>query len=126
MSSPTAPDRRRRQPAVVALDLIASVAILAFALVFGLVMLQFVNQLYGFSASCAADASLGCNTALLGVATYGLLGVTVIVFVLGLGMAIVKVIQRRYTIFWTFGALVIMILAFYAASYLTGQAVPSA
>ena len=89
-------------------------------------MLQFVNQLYGFSASCAADASLGCNTALLNVATYGLLGVTVIVFVLGLGMAIVKVIQRRYTIFWTFGALVIMILAFYAASYLTGQAVPSA
>ena len=125
VSSPT-PAARRRNPALVVVDLVASVIVLAFALVFGLVMLGFVSQLVTFAATCGADAALECNATLLGIATYGLLGVTVIVFCLGLGLGIVRTIQRRYTFPWTFGALVIMLLAFYLSSYLTGQAVPTA
>ena len=125
MSSPT-PAARRRNPALVIVDIVASVAVIAFALVFGLVMLGIVPQLVELAATCDTDASLQCNTALLGVATYGLLGVTVIVFCLGLGLGIVRAIQRRYTFPWTFGALIIMVLAYYLSVILTGQAVQAA
>ena len=125
MSSPT-PAARRRNPALVIVDIVASVAVIAFALVFGLVMLGIVSQLVELAAACGTDASLQCNTGLLGVATYGLLGVTVIVFCLGLGLGIVRAIQRRYTFPWTFGALIIMVLAYYLSVIVTGQAVQAA
>lgn len=107
------------------LDIVVSIAVLSFALVFGLVMLQFVGQLYEFAATCSTDPAIECNQTLLGIATYGLLAVVVIVFFLGLGFGIVRAIQRRYTWPWTVGALVIMVLSFYLSSYLTGQAVPA-
>ena len=122
VSSPT-PAARRRSPALVALDIVASVAVLSFALVFGIVVLTFVGQLVTLASTCGTD--LQCTQPLLNIATYGLLAVTVVVFCLGLGLGIVRVIQRRYTFPWTFGALLVMLLAFYLFSFLAGQAVPA-
>ena len=125
VSSPT-PAARRRRPALVVLDIVASVIVLSFALVFGLVMLGFVTQLVDIASTCGTDAGLQCNATLLAIATYGLLGVTVIVFCLGLGFGIVRTIQRRYTVPWTLGALLIMILAYYVSLIITNQAVIAA
>jgi len=120
-TTPPSTPRRRRNVALVVVDIIASLAILSFTLVFGLVMLQFVGQMSDAARTCGAD----CNSGLLTAAAWGLLAVTVIVFCLGLGMAIVRAVQRRYTVLWPLGAFVVMYAAFFVASWLTGQAVPA-
>lgn len=109
-------------------DIVASVAILAFAFVLGLVTLSFVTQLSGLGAVCGAGPYTGleCNSTVLGIATYGLLAVTVLAFVIGLGMAIVRIIQKRFTFFWPLGALILMIAAFYFFTWLASQTVPAA
>jgi hypothetical protein len=104
------------------------VAIIAFALVFGLVTVSFVSQLSGLAAACGAGpySGLECNSTVLGIATFGLLAVTVLAFVIGLGMAIVRIIQKRFTFFWPLGALILMIVSFYFFTWLASQTVPAA
>lgn len=120
MSSTTTP-ARRRNVALVALDIAVSALALFFAFGLGLTALAFVTQITAVSRSCGADGS--CNTTLLGVAGYGLLAVTILAFFLGLGFTIVRIIQKRLTFPWAVGALVVMLLGFYAATFLAGSAV---
>lgn len=107
---------------LVAVDLVVSVALLLFALVFGLYSLAFVAQLSAATGTCGAD----CNTTLLTAVAYGLLAVTILTFFLGLGFSIVRVIRKRTTWPWAVGTLVVLIVAFYIAAFLVGQAVPAA
>jgi hypothetical protein len=109
--------------ALVVLDIAVSVVALLIAFALGLVALAFVTQLTTVSGTCGADPSLSCNPTQLGIAAYGLLAVTVLAFFLGFGFAIVRIIQKRYTFAWTVGALVVMLIAFYAASFIAGGAV---
>lgn len=127
MSSPAAPAPRRTLPLVV-VDIVASVAILAFALVFGLVTVYYVTQFAGFGSECGTGPypGLQCNGAVLGIATFGLLIIAVLAFVLGLGMTIVRIIQKRFTFVWPLGALAVMIAAFYFFSWLASQTAPTA
>lgn len=116
----------RRNVALVAVDIAVSVIALFFAFGLGLLSLAFVTQLTGVSSSCGTDAALTCNTTLLGVATFGLLAVTILGFFLGLGLTIVRIIQKRLTFPWAVGALVVMLIGFYAATFLAGAAVTAA
>ena len=127
MTAPATPAPRRSLPLVVG-DIVASVAILAFALVFGFVSLYFVTQFAGFGAECGTGPyeGLQCNGTVLGIATFGLLIITVLAFVLGLGMTIVRLIQKRFTFVWPLGALAVMIAAFYFFSWLASQTAPTA
>lgn len=118
MSSPTAP-AARRNPALVVVDIVVSVALFIFSLVFGLYSVAFVVQLNEVAGSCGA----GCNTGLLTAVAYGLLAVTVLGFFLGFGFAVVRVIRKRYTWPWAIATLVVLIVAFYLAAFLGGQAV---
>ena len=125
MSSAT-PPARPRNVALVVVDIAVSAVALFFAFGLGLTALAFVTQLTGVSARCGTDASFACNTTLLGIATYGLLAVTILGFFLGLGFTIVRIIQKRLTFPWAVGALVVLLVAFYAATFLAGAAVTSA
>jgi hypothetical protein len=126
VSSSTTPERRRN-PALVTVDIIAAVAVLIFALLFGLVVLGFVNQFGSFGSACGTGPYTGleCNATVLGIATYSLLTITVVAFFLGLGMAVVRIIQKRLVFPWPLGALVVMILAFYLGAYVAGLTVPA-
>lgn len=120
MSSATTPPARRNRALVIA-DIVVSVLVLAFALTFGLYSFAFVGQLATLSTSCGDD----CNGLLLGIATYGLLAVTVLGFFLAVGFVVVRLVQKRFTWPWPVGALVVMIVAFYIAAWLAGAAVPA-
>ncbi|MBX3098060.1 MAG: hypothetical protein KF761_00640 [Salinibacterium sp.] len=122
-SAPLPP--RRRILALVIVDIVASVIILALALLLGLVVLGFVAQFAGFTSGCGPGPypGLQCNTTVLSIATYGLLTVTVVAFFVGLGMAIVRIIQKRATFVWPLGAVIVMIAAFYLAAWVAGQTV---
>lgn len=124
-STPTPP--RRRALAIVILDVAATVVTLVVALVFGLVILGFAAQFAGFTAACGPGPypGLQCNSTVLGFATYGLLTVTVMAFFVGIGMAIVRMIQKRLAFVWPLGAFIVMIAAFYLAAWAAGQTVPA-
>ena len=125
MSSPdSAP--RRRNPVLVGLDVAVSAVVFVFALVFGLTLLTFVNQLTEAAATCVDDAALQCDPVLLTNTSYLLLGITVLGFFLGLGFGIVRALRRRYMFPWAFGTIAVLILGFYLAAWLAGQGVPGA
>ena len=127
MSSPTTP-AQRRNPALVAIDIAAAVVILVVALVFGLVVLGLVAQFGNFTSGCVAGTTysgLECNATALGIATYGLLTVTIVGFFLALGMTIVRIIQKRLVFLWPLGAFLVMIAALYLGSYVAGLTVPA-
>jgi hypothetical protein len=63
---------------------------------------------------------------LLGIVIYGLIVIAVIVAALGIGMAIVSLIRKRYTFWWPLGAIVIILLFFYLGTWLAGLTVPAA
>ncbi len=107
---------------LVIVDLVASVALFLFALVFGLYAVAFVVQLNDIAGTCGS----GCNTGLLTAVAYGLLTVTVLGFFLGFGFAVVRVIRKRYTWPWAVGTLVVLIVGFYLAAFLGSQAVAGA
>ena len=69
---------------------------------------------------------LVCSPALLGIVIYGLIVIAVIVAALGIGMAIVSLIRKRYTFWWPLGAIVIILVFFYLGTWLAGLTVPAA
>lgn len=122
MTSATTPPRKRNA-ALVVLDIVVSIVALLFAFALGLLSVALVTQLIAVAGSCSADTTLTCDPALLTVAGYGLLAVTILGFFLGLGFTIVRLIQRRYTFPFAVGAFVVLVVAFYVASFIAGSAV---
>ena len=109
-------------------DIAAAVVILVVALVFGLVVLGLVAQFGNFTSDCVPGtlySGLECNATALGIATYGLLTITIVGFFLGLGMTIVRIIQKRLVFPWPLGAFVVMVVAFYLGAYVAGLTVPA-
>lgn len=109
-------------------DLVVAFAVLVFALVFGLAAVFYDSQFSGFATECGTGPYPGvqCNGTVLAIATYGLLIVTVLAFCIGLGMTIVRIIQKRLVFVWPVGALAVMIIAFYFFTWLASQTAPTA
>ena len=127
MTSPATPAPRRSVPRFIA-DLVVAFAVLVFALVFGLAAVYYDSQFSGFASACGTGPYTGiqCNGTVLGIATFGLLIVTVLAFCIGLGMTIVRIIQKRLVFVWPVGALAVMIVAFYFFTWLASQTAPTA
>ncbi|CAN5188509.1 hypothetical protein BH09ACT5_BH09ACT5_01940 [soil metagenome] len=123
-SPTTAP--RRRNPVLVTVDILASVALLLFALGLTLVSVGYSSLFRDFTANCGDGPypGLQCNDTALSVASFGLLAVAVLAMFIAVGMVIVRLIQKRYTFAWPLGAVIVMIVVFFAASWLAGQTVP--
>jgi len=117
----------RRNVALVALDVVASIVILAFGAVLALTIVGYATVFGSFTADCGAGPfdGLTCNTTALAIASYGLIAVTVLGYFLGFGMVIVSLIRRRYTFWWPLGAVLLIIAAFYLASWVAGMTVPA-
>jgi hypothetical protein len=124
-SPTTAP--RRRNPVLVTVDIVASVLLLLLALGLTLFSVAYTTILGGFTVNCGDGPypGLQCNDTALSVATIGLLAVTILAMFLAVGMVVVRLIQKRYTFVWPLGAVILLLIAFYAASILADQTVPT-
>lgn len=125
MSIPSPAPRRNR--VVLVVDILATVVLLTFGIVFALAALTYATAFGSFTAGCGTEPSEGltCNATALGIAVYGLIVVTVLATLLAIGMVIVSLIRRRPTFWWPLGSLVITVVAFYLASWLAGSTVPA-
>ena len=126
MSSPTTPARRRNL-ALVIVDIAVSVVLLLVALGLAIVSATYATAFGGFTAECGTGPypGLECNGTALGIATFGLLGVAIVGLFAGAGMVIVRIIQKRYTFVWAIATVVVLYVAFFAATWLAGQTVPT-
>ncbi|MGV8881304.1 MAG: hypothetical protein ACOH19_04050 [Rhodoglobus sp.] len=123
-SSPAAP---RRNPVLVTIDILASALL---CLLVGVLALGVTTTALSFDSLrqlCGGGPYEGvvCSPVLLGIVIYGLIVIAVIVAALGIGMAIVSLIRKRYTFWWPLGAIVIILVFFYLGTWLAGLTVPA-
>lgn len=124
--SSQSPVSRRPLPLVIA-DVVAAVALLLFGAVFALAVITTAIAFGSLNAECGAGPYDGiqCNSTVLGIVVYSMIGVAVLAFLLGFGMVLVNLIRRRYTFFWPLGALILTVIAFYVGTWIAGMTVPA-
>ena len=112
---------------LVVVDIVASVALLLFAIGMTMVSLSYTRIFPGFTENCGDRQypGLECNATALAIATYGLLVVTILAMFGAVGMVVIRLIQKRYTFLWPLGAVIVLIAAFWVAAWLAGQTVPT-
>lgn len=122
-SSPPAP---RRNVALVTIDAVVGILflVISFAISFGVLVSAFAYG--GIQAECGAGPYPGlvCNSIVLGVVVYGLIGVSVLAAFLALGMMIVSAIRKRYVFWWPLGAIALTVGLFYLGSWVAGMTLP--
>ena len=108
-------------------DIAASAALLLLAIGITIISTSYATVFGGFTAECGPGPypGLECNGTALAVATFGLLGVAIVGLFAGAGMVIVRIIQKRYTVLWALGTVVVLYVAFFLATWLAGQTVPT-
>ncbi|WP_309614949.1 DUF6264 family protein [Salinibacterium sp.] len=123
-ATPAAP---RRHVVIVVADILASVIFLVFGAVLALTVVGYAAQFGTVTADCGAGPfdGLECSSIALSIAVYGLIGVTVLGYFLAVGMVIVSVIRKRLTFWWPLGAVILIIVAFYAAAWVAGMVAPA-
>jgi ABC-type multidrug transport system permease subunit len=109
-SRPAAPPRNR---AVLVLDVVASIVIIAFGIVLALVVIA--------TAAAYGNTPAG-NPTLMTVAVLGIIAVAVIATALGIGFFIVALLRRRVAFVWPLIALVVTVAAFYGGTALASSA----
>ena len=117
----------RRNAALVTVDIIVSVALLAFGAVLSLIVISYATLYNDLISDCGPGSyeGLQCNGTVLSAAVIGLIVVTVLAYFLAVGMVIVSLIRKRYTFWWPLGAVIIVIAAFYVSTWVVGMTVPA-
>ncbi|HWR86341.1 MAG TPA: hypothetical protein VN200_10135 [Rhodoglobus sp.] len=110
---PQTPPAAPRNRVLVALDVIAGIVVIVFGLVLALAVI----------ANATLYAGVAGDPVLLGIGVYGIIGVAIIVTFLGVGFFVVALIRKRLAFVWPLGAFIIVLVAFYAGTWLVGQAV---
>lgn len=125
-TNPT-PPARRRHPAIVTVDVLLSIVLLAFSGVVAFLVVVSAFSYSGLHAMCTpADvAGIVCNSVVLGIVVYGLMTVAIIAAFLGFGMVIVSLIRRRWAFVWPLGAILLTIGLFYLATWVASLTVPA-
>lgn len=109
-SQPAAAPRNR---ALVTLDIVAGIVLIAFGIVLGLVVI---------SAAAAYAATEAAEPALMAAAAFGIIAIAVIATFLGIGFFVVALIRRRVAFVWPLVAVIVTVIAFYAGTWLATQA----
>jgi hypothetical protein len=122
-SSPTAP---RRNPALVTIDIVASILLLMISGALAVTVIANARAYGEISTVCGAGpySGLECNGTVLAIVVYGLIGVTVLAAFGGFGMVLVSLIRRRYSWWWPFGAIVITIAFFWVGTWIASLTLP--
>lgn len=102
-----------RNRALVVLDVVAGIVLLAFEIVLGLVVIGTATAFAGAEAP---------NQVLLGTAVLLIIVVTVLAAALGIGFFVVALIRKRLAFVWPLGAVVLTVIVFYAGTALATAA----
>ncbi|MDJ0334744.1 DUF6264 family protein [Salinibacterium sp. G-O1] len=123
-ASPDAP--RRAAPRVV-IDIVVSVVLLAFGAVLALIVLGYATLYNGLTAGCGRGPFEGiqCNATVLSITVFALMAVTILSYFLAVGMVIVSLIRKRLTFWWPLGGVIVIIAAFYIATWIAGMVAPA-
>ena len=106
MTKPDVP--RKRNPALVVVDIVASV------------LLVFAGVAFGITAIGWGTTFLGVAGTLPSIAGFGLIAVAVLAFFVTTGMVVVNLIRRRYTFWWPLVGVVVTVAAIYISFALVG------
>jgi uncharacterized BrkB/YihY/UPF0761 family membrane protein len=120
-TTPPTPPRPRRTPAQY-LDLVIGLALTVINIGLGLVMLAQLNQLSGLSAICKDITPDGtrCDPGFLsGIIILGY-GIVIFAWFVGLGILIMRAVQRRLVFWVPLVAGVVIIAAFWIAAIILG------
>lgn len=121
LPTPLTPPRPRRTPAQF-LDLIVGLALTVINIGLGLVMLAQLNQLSGLSAICTDITPDGtrCDPGFLsGIIILGY-GIVIFAWFVGLGVLIMRAVQRRLVFWVPLVAGVVIIAAFWVVAIILG------
>ncbi len=123
-SSPTAP---RRNPILVTIDIVASVLLLMVSGALAVTVIANARAYGDITASCGSGpySGLECNGTVLAIAVFGLIGIAILAAFVGFGMVLVSLIRRRYSFWWPLGSIILMIAAFWVATWVASLIVPS-
>lgn len=108
------------------LDIVAGILLIGFGIVLALGVLTTAIAYGGLHAACtpALAESLTCNSTVLGIVVYGLIGVSVLALFLGFGMFLVSLIRKRVAFMWPLAAIVLTIVLFYLGTWVASLTVP--
>lgn len=122
--SPTVPPKRN--PVIVAIDIIAGLFLVLVGLTFGLYVVTYASQYPQLVAQCGDGpfSGLECNAGWVSTWSIVIVGIAVFSFALTTGMLIVNLVRKRPVWFWPFIGVIITIVAFYAGTALVGLAIP--
>jgi hypothetical protein len=126
VTSPT--PARRRNPALVALDVIAGILILGFGILVTIAVLGAAIDFGGLHTGCGPGPYDGitCSAAALGAISNGLIIVCILALFLGFGMFVVSLIRKRVAFYWPLIGIVVTIAAFYLAAWIASLTLPGA
>jgi len=114
---------RRRNALLITLDIIAGGIVIAFGLVFGLVVYAAGEQYAAINDGVCVNGpyeGLTCNAGALSVIVFATVGITLLVWALTSGMFIVNLIRRKYAFYWPIIGVVIMVASFWIGTYFVG------
>jgi O-antigen ligase len=120
------PPARRRNPALIVLDVVAGIVLLAVGAVLAIGVISSAIAYGGLHAECGdgPHGGLACNSTALGIVVYGLIAVAILALFLGFGMFLVSLVRKRLAFYWPLAAIVITIVLFYAGTWVAGMTVP--
>jgi hypothetical protein len=122
----TQPPARRRNVALIALDVAAAILLLFVGVAVALTVITQALSYSGLHSQCGAGAYSGltCNPVALGIVVYGLIAVAVLALFVGFGMVIVNLIRKRWTFYWPLAAVVVTLVLFYVGTWVAGATLP--
>jgi hypothetical protein len=126
-STPSPATPPRRNPAIVAIDIIAGLFLALVGLTFGLYVVTYASQYPKLVEACGAGpfSGLECNASWVSTWSIVIVGVAVFSFALTTGMLIVNLVRKRPVWLWPLIGVIVTIVAFYAGTALVGLAVPN-
>ena len=109
------------------IDIVASVALLAFGAVLALAVLTYAGQFSSVTADCGSGpfSGLECNSTALSIAVFALIAVTILSYFLSVGMVIVSLIRKKIIFPWPLGGVILIVVAFYVATWVAGMTIPT-
>ncbi len=120
------PDAPRRSVARLVIDIVVSVVLLVFGAVLSLIVLGYATLYNGLTADCGSGPFDGiqCNATVLSITVLALMAITILSYFLAFGMVIVSLIRKRLTFWWPLGGLIVIVIAFYVATWIAGMVAP--
>jgi len=116
----------KRNPALVALDIVAAVVFVVIGLVLSLVVVVQAGLYPPLLSSCGTGPydGLTCNSGFLNSVIIVMSAIAIFAFAIGAGMVVVNLIRRRAVWYWPLLGIVVTLIGFYAGTYFVSLTAP--